>query len=88
MRTWGIAEELVSARWPTDLSNQLGRWFLSVGAWDGASRGRTGGCYKKHSWLSPMNKRCRLIYAIKQGQKAPLAFTHQTDQYCHQKLTR
>lgn len=88
MRTWGIAGELVSARWPTDVSDQLGRWFLSVGAWDGASRGRTGICYKINSWLRPINKGYRLIHAIKQGQKAPLAFIYQTDQCCHQKLTR
>ena len=88
MRTWGIAGELVSARWPTDLSNQSGRWFLSVGAWDGASRGRTGICYKKNSWQRPVYMRWRLIYAKKRGQEAPLAYKYQTDQSCHQKLTR
>jgi hypothetical protein len=30
----------------------------------------------------------RLIYAIKQGQKAPQATAYQTGPYCHQKVTR
>src|SRR3990167_4564058 len=81
VRTWGIAGELLTAREPTEGSvSQLGSGRRRV---DGVSRGPTGVCYKKRSSLRPPYNGCRLIYAIKQGQKAPQACKNQTQQYCH-----
>lgn len=57
---------------------------------DGASRGQTGGCYKKSSWLRPLYKGWRLIYAKSRAhecREAPQAHINQTDQCCHQRAT-
>jgi hypothetical protein len=87
VRTGGIAGELLTAR---------GRPMNRSATWsgrrrvDGASRGQTGGCYKKSSWLRPLYKGWRLIYAESRAheyREAPQAYINQTDQCCHQRAT-
>ena len=85
MRTWGIAGELLTARRPTERSvSRRGCQALARG-WREQESGRI--CYKNSSCLCPLYMDYRLIYAIKQGQKAPQASKNQTDPCCHQKGT-
>lgn len=87
MRRWGIAGELSRARRLTGEKDQSAKWSGRRRV-DGVSRYWTGERRREAGVLRPLDKSGRLMDAAEQGQEALLAYENQTDQCCHQRVTR